>query len=61
MTQVLTPVYLKLTQSGVQLLLPRIVVECYSGLYEEGEVEHINGPTLSRLVGTDMHSSPYLG
>ena len=42
-------------------LRSRILVEWYSGLYEEGEVQHINGPTLPHLVGIDMHSSLYLG
>ena len=31
------------------------MVECYSGLYEEGEVEHINDPTHPRLA-IDMPS-----
>ena len=34
------------------------MIACYLGLYEEGEVEHINGPTLPCPI-TLMHLARY--
>ena len=35
------------------------VVACYSRLYEEREVDHINGPTHPSLWGVSMYDVDY--
>ena len=37
------------------------MVECYSELYKEGEVEHINGPTHQLLQDHTLGDLPIVG